>query len=282
MWPTPLVKLKRLSTKRKRLYAKLEFFNPFSRSIKDRTVWYMIEKNKENLKKSKKIVEVSSGNTAIALAIFSVLLRKSLKIYLPKKVPKTTKIILSLLNVELREEEVESTSELLKKVLHRRIDGFMLNQFYNEANPEVHYKFTAREIDEQLKILHEKPSVIVAAIGTAGHIAGISKYFKEKYDVKVVGVQPTPNSFIPGMKRIENKQPFLNYSKIDKIIEVSFEEAIKGVIEVAKKEGLLVGLSSGAVLSATKKVNYEGVYVLIFPDDIFKYIGLISSFHKQN
>jgi len=150
-----------------------------------------------------------------------------------------------------------------------------LNQFENDANFEIHYEVTANEIIEQLESINRKPDFVIAGIGTSGHIAAISKRLRERYgdEVKVIGVQPSHNAVIPGIKRIVTNLKWLPIVKLDKIIEVSWEEAVKGVIEIAVNEGLLVGLSSGAVFQAYKKLREsKGTFILVFPDDGFKYI----------
>ena len=158
-----------------------------------------------------------------------------------------------------------------------------LNQFINEANYDAHYRYTSLELVNQINAIGKIPTAIVAGIGTSGHIAAISKRMKETFgkDVKIVGVQPTKGDSIPGIKRIETKPKWLSLSEIDFIEEVSRNDAINEVIKIARNEGLLIGLSAGAVVKAFKNIKVKlgsGLYVLIFPDDAFKYIEIIASY----
>jgi cysteine synthase A len=128
---------------------------------------------------------------------------------------------------------------------------------------------------------------VVAGIGTSGHIYAIYKRLRERYggSVKVVGVQPSPGSRIPGIKRVETEPKWLRSVELYALYDVSFEEAALGVVEVARREGLLVGLSSGAVYRAYKKLSEReggGTYVLVFPDDIFKYVDSVhAALHRH-
>jgi len=164
-----------------------------------------------------------------------------------------------------------------------KIRATNLNQFENDANFEVHYETTAKEIIEQLESIDRRPDFVIAGVGTSGHIAAIAKRLKEEYGntVKIIGVQPSCGSIVPGIKRVETKPKWLSTVELYRVVEVSWKEAVEGVIEVARKEGLLIGLSSGAVFQAYKKLmNNEGVFVLIFPDDGFKYVEHFKRYFK--
>jgi len=157
----------------------------------------------------------------------------------------------------------------------RKAGAVNLNQFENDDNFEAHYRFTAREIEEQLKAVGKEPDVIIAGIGTSGHIAGLAQYFKERYGTKVVGVVPAEGEKIPGIKRLETRPKWYFKVDVEGVVEVTRNEAIEGAISVARRNGLLIGLSSGAVVKAYELVSDKlggGTYVLIFPDDGFKYV----------
>ena len=125
-----------------------------------------------------------------------------------------------------------------------------------------------------MKSVGLKPTVIIGGLGTSGHMSAISLYFKSKYgdQVKIVGVQPAPNEVIPGIRRIETGMKWYYWVKFDEIVDVKQVEAIEAAINVARREGLLIGLSAGAVAHAfTKIAAEEGVYVLVFSDTGYKY-----------
>lgn len=287
IWPTPLVRLKSLSKGNTEVWAKLEFFNPFSHSIKDRPVWNMIVKALKECIECGKLYEATSGNVGIAMACLSNALGIKFRAYLPKPTPKYTEILLRILGAEVIKTDYETISpEMINMVkeIAKRESALNLNQFVNDNSFEVHLRHTARELDEQLRLINRSPpKAIIAGVGTSGHIAALSKYFKERYgdQVKIVGVVPVKGDSIPGIKRIETKPKWFFQVKIDDVIEVSKKEAVEMVIEVARKEGILVGLSSGAVTKAfkyAKEIYGEGSYVLIYPDDIFKYVETIGNY----
>ncbi|WP_291765575.1 cysteine synthase family protein [Caldivirga sp. UBA161] len=274
VWPTPLLRLNLF--KPNNVWAKLEFMNPLTHSIKDRTALGLI-KSLGNVNKG--VIEVSSGNLAVALA--SILRARGIDYiaYVPSGSPRSFKVMLRLMGVKIVERE-GNTSTILPEVINeaKKLDLIHPNQFSNPANYMIHYNTTAREIDEQCRIAGFKPKYIIGAVGTAGHMTGISMYFKEKYgnDVKVIAVQPSVNSTIPGIKRINGNNPFSELLKVDQVIDVSREQALIGVMKLARSDGLLVGLSSGAVAYAAMGLNLNDA-VLIFPDDAWKYIDELDS-----
>jgi len=223
--------------------------------------------------------EASSGNVGIALTCLSNILGLNFTVYLPKPTPKTTEVLLKFLGANVVKTDYQTIDRKFWTEVSehaKKIGATNLNQFENDANFEIHYETTAKEIIEQLEVIGRTPDFVIAGIGTSGHIAAISKRLKEKYDdhVKIIGVQPAPDSTIPGIKRVETGPKWLPMVKIDKIIDISWKEAVEGVVEVARKEGLLIGLSSGAVFQAYKRLaeKEKGVFVLLFSDDGFKYV----------
>lgn len=282
-WPTPLVKFNSLSSDSRSVWAKLEGFNPFSNSVKDRIGWSMIM---DALKKSelKEILyEATSTNTGIALTSIANILGKKTKLFIPKSIQRVSDTFLRILGAEVVRMPVSLTVEAIDEVdvEAKMVGASHLNQFENDANFKVHLKYTAKELDLQLMSLDLKPTHIIGGLGTSGHMSAISLYFKSKYgdDVKVIGVQPAPDEVIPGIRRIETGMKWIHWVKFDEIVDVKLDEAIEGVIRVARSEGLLIGLSAGAVVNAfTKVAEEEGVYVLVLPDTGYKYAEQFESY----
>ncbi len=246
----------------------------------------MIRKALEKGKTIKMLYEATSGNVGIAMACLSNILNIKFKAYIPKPTPSTTETLLKILGAEVVRTEHQTIDQDMIQMVTRIAESegaVNLNQYINDANFEIHLEHTAKEIDEQLEVINRKPNVIIAGVGTSGHIAAISARFKSKYgdNVKIVGVQPAPRNNIPGIKRIETKPKWYFHVKIDELIDITRNEAIEGSILIARREGILVGLSSGAVVKAFEKVRDKygpGVYVLVFPDDGFKYVEIFREF----
>ncbi len=258
-------------------FAKLEFFNPFSRSVKDRAVFHMLTKACERGEIGEKpLFEATSGNVGIAMAAMSNIFGVRFRAYLPKTTPKATVTLLKTLGAEVvltNFETIDRDMVCFVREEAGKAGALNLNQYENEDNFMAH-RMTAMEIEGQLKAVGKNPDVLVAGIGTSGHIAGIGSYLKERYGTKVVGVVPAKGERIPGIKRLETGPKWINY--VDEVVEVTLEEAIGGVKLVAKRDGLLVGPSSGAVYSAVLKERVKGTAVLVFPDDGFKYAELFE------
>lgn len=267
-WPTPLLKL----SIGQDVWGKLEFYNPFSRSIKDRTAIYLF---KEALKReAKKITEATSGNIGIALSSLSAIYDREFVAFIPSQAPKAFKIAMKILGTEVVEAG-KSTNDLLPivKEFAKSSGSYHLNQFNSPLNVKAHVETTAREIDEQLRSVDRFPQRIIATMGTGGHVTGISKYFKEKYkdEVEIIGVEPAENNRIPGIKR-QNGDTLVNNAIIDRVMDITSKEAIQGVIKVARSSGIIIGISSGATVAAYEKLSDDKTTVLIFPDDGFKYL----------
>lgn len=279
MWPTPLLKL-RIG---KDVWGKLEYYNAFSRSIKDRTAWFLFKQALIN--NSTQIVEATSGNTGVALAALSAIYGIKFTMFIPIVAPKVYKVLVKILGGSVIEAGY-STNDIipLAKKFAEISNAINLDQFNNPLNIIAHYETTAKEIDEQLKSIGKVPSRIIATMGTGGHIAGISKYFKERYgdDIEIIGVQPSKDSRIPGIKRQDGKNSLLEGIKIDRVIDINLEEAIDGVLTIARTSGILIGLSAGATVAAYKKLKGDdNTTVLIFPDDIFKYVDILEQTLKE-
>lgn len=278
MWPTPLLKLNIGNN----VWAKLEFYNPLSHSIKDRTALFLF---KEALKrKTEHLVEATSGNTGIALSALSAIYNVKFTVFVPSTAPSAFPVLMKLLGSEVISAG-SSTNDLLPLV--KRLSSFggytHLDQFNNEVNVLAHYETTAKEIEAQCNNAGINLRRIIATAGTAGHLVGIAKYFKEKKgdEIEIIGVHPAEGERIPGIKRVTPDNKFLKMTKIDRLVDVTLKEAVEGVKDVARKSGILIGLSAGATVAAFKKlglIDDTGATVLIFPDDAFKYINELSQY----
>jgi cysteine synthase/O-phosphoserine sulfhydrylase/cystathionine beta-synthase len=287
-WPTPLVKLANLSSNGISIWAKLEGFNPWSMSVKDRIGWYMYRKALERLGRDRisLLVESTSTNTGLAIAAMASIYKAKLKAFIPSTVSKTGETLLKIFGAEVIRSPKSLTVELIDDVeeIARKEGAVHLNQFYNDANFEVHLRYTAKELELQIREAGIEPKAIFGGLGTSGHMSAISFYFKNRFKgVKIYGVVPAPNTAIQGIRRVESGMKWVHYTNIDNIVEVTPEEAVKGVLEIVRNEGIFVGLSSGAVYMAFKKVAKEGKlgegdYILIFPDIGFKYVEQVSMY----
>ena len=280
LWPTPLVRLEHFGD----VWAKLEFFNPLSRSIKDRTVFFLLRRFLNDGLYGSLVEEASSGNVAVALAALANIYGFRYRAYTTKHLPRTTEVLLRVLGAGVVKVERDSIDEGFWRWVRdnaTRDGAINLNQFENADNPEGHYYFTGGEIVDQFMSIGKRPRVLIAGIGTGGHVTGIARRLRDTFsDVYVVGVEPAINNVIPGIKRLESGTRWAR-EVVDEVIDVSLEEAVNGVIRVARSEGLLIGLSSGAVFQAFLKVRErlgDVTYLLIFPDDIYKYIDIIDRF----
>lgn len=282
-WPTPIVGLKSLSKGEVRVWAKLEGYNPYSNSIKDRIGWSMVREALEKNRLKEVVYEATSTNTGIALASISNILNFKTRLYVPESIQKVTDVYLKVLGAEVVRAPVSLTVEVIGEVdeTAKREGATHLNQFENDANFKVHLRYTAKELDFQLRSSNINPKAIIGGVGTSGHMSAISLYFKSRYGerVRIVGVQPAPEEVIPGIRRVETGMKWIHWVKFDEIVDVEREEAIEEALNIARKEGILIGLSSGAVVKAFKEVvEGEGDYILIFPDTGYKYAEQYQEF----
>jgi cysteine synthase B len=283
---TPLVRIQKLNPNPKvNIFAKLEGFNPTG-SVKDRIALYMIkEAEKEGLlNKEKTIIEPTSGNTGISLAMIGAIKGYKLKIVMPETMSIERRKILEFFGAELilveEKEWRDGAIRFIKSLVKKDKNLVLLNQYENEANVRAHYETTGKEIIEQMG--GKKIDVLVAGVGTGGTITGVGKRLKEKYpDVKIVGVFPRPKTKIQGLRSIEEGYipPILDLKIIDEKIIVKDEEAFEMTKKLAQKEGIFAGLSSGAALFAALKIAKRlssGNIVVIFPDRGEKYLSLLK------
>ncbi|MBU1129330.1 MAG: PLP-dependent cysteine synthase family protein [Nanoarchaeota archaeon] len=280
---TPLVKINRLNpNKNVSIYAKIEGFNPTG-SIKDRVALKMIEQAEAEgkLTKGKTIIEPTSGNTGIGLAMIGVVKNYDVEIVMSKAVSiERVKMIKSFgAKVTFTDAElgtdgaIKKARELVKQYPEKY---FMPDQFSNEYNKLAHYKITAEEIWKQT---NGKIDYFVSAIGTSGTIMGVGKALKENNPkIKIVCAHPVKGHYIQGLKNMEEAIVPTIYDplQIDETIMVETEKAFDIAREIIKKEGIFVGMSSGAALYAAieiaKKIE-KGTIVVIFPDRGEKYLS---------
>ena len=280
---TPLIRINELNpNKEVKIYAKIEGDNPTG-SIKDRIALEMIIQAEQEGKliKGKTILEPTSGNTGISLAMIGAVKGYEVEIVMSKAVSlERRKAIqafggkLTLTNPELGTDgAILKARDLLSKHPEKY---FMPDQFSNEYNKLAHYKATAEEIWKQTK---GDIDYFVSAIGTSGTIMGVGKYLKEKNpEIKIVSAHPVKGHYIQGLKNMKEAivPAIYDPSKIDKTIMVETEDAFEMARQIAKKEGIFVGMSSGAALYATIEVSIStnsGVIVVIFPDRGEKYLS---------
>lgn len=289
--PTPLVRVNRINPSQDfQIYLKLERYNPFG-SVKDRIAYEMLKALEID---NKTIVEPSSGNTGIAIACVANALGIPVEIAVPEKIPEEKKIILRFLGVKVTEADDELcplfptegarglVNALIKSPATK--DRYVSpNQYENELNVQAHYQTTGPEIWQQTQ---GKVNYFFAGFGTCGTITGVGRYLKEQNPaVKIIGVEPSsPQHKLPGLKRItgldEQYIPkILDYSVIDETVEVTDEDAYFTAIELARKEGIPVGPTTGAILWVALQYakSNKGLAVVISPDDAFKY----TSFYKD-
>jgi len=285
--PTPLVRLNERFNPSPdfHVYVKLERYNPFG-SIKDRIAKSMLEGS--GIERGQSLVEPSSGNTGIALTATANAKGIPIEIAVPERIPEEKKTLLKLLGVRiLWEADDELCPRFPNEGARGLVDGLLKssggekyvspNQYENELNAATHYHNTGPEIWNQTK---GGVDFFFAGFGTCGTISGVGKYLKErKPSVEVIGVEPERVQHnLPGMKRIsdlgEDLVPkILDRSVIDHIRPVSDDDAFETAIRLAQKTGILVGPTTGAVLSAAMSFaeDQKGLAVVISPDDALKY-----------
>ena len=286
---TPLVKVNKLSNS-KNLYAKVEFFNPAG-SVKDRIALAMIESAEQEglINKDTTIIEPTSGNTGIGLALISAIKGYKIILTMPETMSLERRKLLSAYGAELVLTEgakgmkgaIEKAEELHKEVQN----SFIPQQFKNPANPEKHYNTTAREI---WKDTEGKIDIFVAGVGTGGTVSGVGKYLKEQNpDIQVVAVEPDSSPVlskgVAGTHKIQGigagfVPDTFDRSVVDKIITVTNEDAIETARKSAKQEGMLIGISSGASLfTATNLANEnpDKTVVALLPDTGERYLSSV-------
>jgi cysteine synthase B len=289
---TPLVELSSFSTENIKLYAKLEWHNPFG-SVKDRAAYWMIKHAERmgTLKKDKSIIiEPSSGNTGIALAGISSALGYKVEVVIPEKVSEETKNILRNLGATIHETSddlcprvgagTDQSIALAKAISKPRPDiYYMPNQYDNDANFLSHYESTGPEIWEQTNgtVTH-----FITGCGTGGTITGTGTFLKEKNrDIRVIAIQAQKNHLLQGLRNFEESAiPELfkrRLGVVDEWMTATNKDSFEAVRQLVEKETMLVGPSSGSVMTSMLKMAHDldhGIVVGIFADDGRKFRSL--------
>ena len=278
---TRLVELQHLSPKVSvKLLGKLEGDNPGG-SVKDRTAYGMITGalNRGEIRKGDKLVEATSGNTGIALAMIARLMGLDMTLIMPDNSTRERVLAMEAYGAKViltpASKTIEYSRSLAEEMAAR--DGYhILNQFANADNSGIHYETTGPEIwrDTDGAVTH-----FVSAMATTGTIMGVSRYLKEKNSaIKIVGTQPTDGACIPGIRRWspEFLPRIFEKHRVDRIVDVAEQDARLYTRRLAKDEGILAGMSSGGALSAAVKIAGEiesGVVVFIICDRGDRYLS---------
>ena len=274
---TPLVELPQLSPKPEvKLFAKLEGQNPTG-SIKDRVALSMVAA--AELEPGAELLEPTSGNTGISLALVARLRGYHLTCVMPENVTEERRRLLRLYGAEIVESPGEEGSNgavrAALELAEREPRYRMLFQYASEANPAAHYNGTGAEIVNAL----DGVDVLVAGLGTGGTLMGAGARVREAFpDVTIAAAEPLPGDPVMGLRSLEDGYvpPILDVSKLDRKILVSNEEAVAGLRELLDREGIFAGVSSGAVVHVARKLAAEldeGVGVAVLADGGWKYLS---------
>ena len=289
---TPLVKLNKINDTNAIIYVKLENFNPYH-SIKDRTALAMIEaaEKEGKLKKGTVIIEPTSGNTGIGLAYIAAVKGYKIILTMPDSMSIERQKLLKALgaDVVLTDGNLGMLGSIDKaeKLTSEIPDSFMPQQFKNPANPDIHEKTTGPEIwnDTEGKI-----DILVGGVGTGGTITGVGKYLKSKKpSVKIIAVEPASSPVLSGGQSGQHKiqgigagfiPDVYDHSIADEVYMVSDDDAINITHRLAREEGILAGISSGAALEAAFAVakraeNTGKMIVVILPDTGERYLSAL-------
>lgn len=286
---TPLVRLSRIEEEYHlpyNLYAKLERFNPTG-SIKDRAAYYLIKeaKRKGVLQDGALVIEPTSGNTGIGLAMVCAVLGHPLHIYMPSSASAERVQMMEAYGAKViltsGQEGMEGAVEAANKELNATPGAFLAGQFDNPDNALAHYETTGPELEDQLD---GQIDALIASIGTGGTITGIARYFKDKrIKAKIIGVEPSESPLLTkgyaGPHLIQgigaNFIPkVLDRSLLDEVVDVASKDAYEGARILAKKEGILAGISSGSALMAALQSKLSGNVVIILPDNGERYLSV--------
>jgi cysteine synthase B len=259
---TPLVRLKRLPGRTSNtLLVKLEGNNPAG-SVKDRPAFSMIRRAQErgDIRPGDTLIEPTSGNTGIALAMCAAMMGYRMILVMPEHLSVERRQTMAAFGAEIVLTPKEGGMELARDVAEKMRDegkGVILDQFANPDNPLSHYEGTGPEIwrDTQGRITH-----FVSSMGTTGTIMGCSRFFKEKNPkIRIVGCQPSEGSQIPGIRKWPPQYlpKICDWSRVDRVIEVSQADAEEMTRRLAREEGIFAGISSGGALWAAMQVLRE-------------------------
>jgi S-sulfo-L-cysteine synthase (O-acetyl-L-serine-dependent) len=278
---TPLAELQRIPVnKNVQIFGKLEGDNPGG-SVKDRAAYGMIRGalDRGEIRKGDRLVEATSGNTGIALAMIASLMGLDMTLIMPDNSTRERVLAMEAYGARViltpAQKTIEYSRELAEKMA-REEGYFILNQFANADNYMMHYRTTGPEIWR-----HTNGTVthFVSAMGTTGTIMGVSRYLKEQNpSVQIVGTQPTDGSCIPGIRRWspEYLPKIFERDRVDRIVDVEEGQAREYTRRLAREEGILAGMSSGGALSAALRIASEidkGVIVFIVCDRGDRYLS---------
>jgi cysteine synthase B len=275
---TPMVEITRLNPNPNvRIFAKLEGNNPGG-SVKDRAAYSMIKGalDRGDIKSGTRLIEATSGNTGIALAMIACLYSLEIELVLPSNSTRERTLAMQAFGAKVTLlEGIEACRDYAEEKAASG-DYFLLNQFANPDNYNAHYKTTGPEIwrDTKHQITH-----FVSSMGTTGTIMGCSRFFKETNPaIQIVGCQPTEGSSIPGIRRWPEAYlpKIFDPKRVDRVIDVSQEEATLATRNLAKVEGIFAGMSSGGALTASVKLAQElteGTIVFICCDRGDRYLS---------
>ena len=278
---TPLVSLQHIPVKKSvKIFGKLEGNNPGG-SVKDRAAYGMIKGalDRGDIKAGDHLIEATSGNTGIALAMIARVMGLNITLVMPDNSTRERVLAMEAYGAKVLLTPSSRTIEYSRELAEdkARTEGyFILNQFANEDNYKMHYRTTGPEIyrDTQGEITH-----FVSAMGTTGTIMGVSRFLKEKNSrIQIVGTQPTEGSCIPGIRRWSKEflPKIYDASRVDRIVDVRESDARDFTRRLAKEEGILAGMSSGGALSAALTIANEidqGVIVFIICDRGDRYLS---------
>jgi len=283
---TPMINLHNVGNKN--IYIKLESHNPGG-SIKDRAVYYMVENLEKSkvLKKDNILIEATSGNTGIALSMIGKLKCYKVVIVMPETMSIERRNIIKAYGAELILTDgslgMNGSIETMNKLISENSNYKSLNQFENEYNSLAHYETTGVEIFNQVKDI----DIFVCGVGSGGTISGVGKYLKEQNsDIKIIAVEPKGSPIISENKKGKHNiqgigagfiPKIYNKDVVDEVITIKDEESYEGVRMLAQKEGILVGISSGANIYAALKLSQiytNKKIVTVAPDGIDKYMSV--------
>ena len=277
---TPLVELSRFAPGPVRVFAKLEAQNPTG-SIKDRVAKAMIEAAEASgeLQPGRRLLEPTSGNTGISLALVAKLKGYPLTCVLPENATAERRRVLRLFGAEVIDSPGDQGSNgavrLALELAERDPSWFMPFQYANEANPRAHYEGTGAEIAEAL----DRIDVLVAGLGTGGTLMGTGARLRESFpDVVVAAAEPLPGEAVMGLRSLADGYvpPILDVEKLDRKILVSNEASVRGLRELLDTEGIFGGVSAGAVAHVARQLAAEleeGVVVCVLADGGWKYLS---------
>ncbi|MEJ2199672.1 MAG: cysteine synthase family protein [Desulfuromonadaceae bacterium] len=280
---TPLVELPRLlADSSVRIFAKLEGNNPGG-SVKDRPAWYMLKKAEEDgmLAPGKTILEPTSGNTGIALAMIGAAKGYRVKLVMPACVSVERRSVLEAYGAEVVLSDACAATDGAIRLAHEILAAdpdsyFMPNQYANPANPLAHYETTGPEIFQQTA---GNIDVFVAGMGTSGTLMGVGRYLKErKPSVQIVGIEPRLGHKIQGLKNMREAivPEIYNETRLDRKIVVEDELAFETARRLALEEGVFTGMSSGAAVAGALQIAREmesGTIVTLLPDRGDRYLS---------